>query len=328
MGNRTNADGRGYTVNNLNAYAQLTAPGQTLTYDANGNISSWGGTSFSHDSQGQLTNLTAGSQSTAYQYDYRRLRVTGGTAAYTYDAAGNLRQIADGGNLTQYVYVDGIDHAVLLRRNGTLYALITDHLGSVVAILNSAGNLVQSYDYTPFGRTTATGTDVGNVLGFTGREYDPASGLYYYRNRWYSPDLGRFLEPDPIGLAGWDVNLYRYVGNSPINATDPTGQNIFVIVIGAGLVIAGVIWAAYKIGTEYKKAVAKLEGSGEGSLEASLIPLKSKVVDPLVMEELKLAVKTPVLPPDGMKDLLFDSILKDPALDELLEKGKESCGTK
>jgi hypothetical protein len=151
---------------------------------------------------------------------------------------------------------------------------------------------------------------------------------YYYRNRWYSPDLGRFLEPDPIGLAGWDVNLYRYVGNGPINATDPTGQNIFVIVIGAGLVIAGVIWAAYKIGTEYKKAVAKLEGSGEGSLEASLIPLKSKVVDPLVMEELKLAVKTPLLPPDGMKDLLFDSILKDPALDELLEKGKESCGTK
>ena len=92
-----------------------------------------------------------------------------------------------------------------------------------MAILNSAGNLVQSYDYTPFGRTTATGTDVGNVLGFTGREYDPASGLYYYRNRWYSPDLGRFLEPDPIGLAGWDVNLYRYVGNDPLNWWDPFG---------------------------------------------------------------------------------------------------------
>jgi RHS repeat-associated protein len=223
VGNRLTADGRGYTVNNLNACTQLTAPAQTLSYDANGNISSWDGTNFFHDSQGQLTNLTAGSQSIAYQYDHRRLRVTGGTAAYTYDAGGNLRQIADGGNITQYVYADGIDHAVLLRRNGTLYALITGHLGSVVAILNSTGNLVQSYDYTPFGRTTATGTDVGNVLGFTGREYDPASGLYYYRNRWYSPDLGRFLEPDPIGLRASDVNLYRYVGNNPLNLVDPLG---------------------------------------------------------------------------------------------------------
>ena len=95
MGNRTNADGRGYTVNNLNAYAQLTAPGQTLTYDANGNISSWGGTSFSHDSQGQLTNLTAGSQSTAYQYDYRRLRVTGGTLTINLPLGGATYTFAD-----------------------------------------------------------------------------------------------------------------------------------------------------------------------------------------------------------------------------------------
>jgi RHS repeat-associated protein len=231
VGNRQTADRRGYTVNNLNAYTQLTASAQTLTYDANGNISGWGGTSFSHDSQGQLTNLTAGSQSTACQYDWRRLRVNGGTAAYSYDAMGNLRQIADGGNTTQYVYVDGIDHAVLLRRNGQLYALITDHLGSVVAILNSTGNLVETYDYTPFGKTTirnSSGTvvsssGVGNVLGFTGRECDVDSGQYYCRHRWYSPDLGRFLEPDPIGLAGWDVNLYRYVGNGPIGEKDPLG---------------------------------------------------------------------------------------------------------
>jgi RHS repeat-associated protein len=157
----------------------------------------------------------------------------------------NSSLLADGGNITQYVYVDGIDHAVLLRRNGQLYALITDHLGSVVAILNSAGNLVEGYDYTPFGRTTATGIDVGNVLGFTGREYDSASGLYYYRARWYSPDLGRFLEPDPIGLAGWDVNLYRYVGNGPVDSIDPTGE-FWGLVVGGGAVLTlgrfGIAW--------------------------------------------------------------------------------------
>ena len=58
---------------------------------------------------------------------------------------------------------------------------------------------------------------------FTGREYDPAIGLYYYRARMYDPTLGRFTSEDPIGFSGGDINLYGYVSNNPLNSIDPYG---------------------------------------------------------------------------------------------------------
>ncbi len=66
-------------------------------------------------------------------------------------------------------------------------------------------------------------SQVGNIFGFTGREFDAESDLYYYRARYYNPASGRFLTADPIGFAGGDTNLYRYVKNNPINRTDPLG---------------------------------------------------------------------------------------------------------
>ena len=77
------------------------------------------------------------------------------------------------------------------------------------------------------------------VYGFTGREFDPETGFYYYRGRYYDPETGRFLTKDPIGLAGGDTNLYRYVGNNPVNYTDPTGKNPLLIPVGIGAVVGG-----------------------------------------------------------------------------------------
>jgi RHS repeat-associated protein len=58
---------------------------------------------------------------------------------------------------------------------------------------------------------------------YTGREFDADTGLYFYRARWYSAELGRFVSEDPIGFAGGDVNLYGYVENNPVRFTDSTG---------------------------------------------------------------------------------------------------------
>jgi|GEM_PF-5189392 len=62
----------------------------------------------------------------------------------------------------------------------------------------------------------------GWVYGFTGREYETNTGLYYYRARYYNPAIGRFLQPDPIGYYD-SLNLYQYCGNNPVNWIDPWG---------------------------------------------------------------------------------------------------------
>src|SRR5262249_27514185 len=63
----------------------------------------------------------------------------------------------------------------------------------------------------------------GDRFKYAAREYDPLLGLYYDRARYYNPATGRFLSEDPSGFGAGDANLYRYVGNSPTNATDPSG---------------------------------------------------------------------------------------------------------
>jgi len=85
---------------------------------------------------------------------------------------------------------------------------------------------------------------------FTGRDRDPDTGLYNLRHRNYSPGLGRFVQPDPIGVRGRDVNLYRHTKNNPINLCDPFGLSWgsivghFVIGAAVGAIVAGVVAVA------------------------------------------------------------------------------------
>ncbi|WP_395138601.1 RHS repeat-associated core domain-containing protein, partial [Armatimonas sp.] len=114
----------------------------------------------------------------------------------------------------------GVDNHASLGGNAT----ITDHLGSVITLLNNAGQVAQSNSFDPFGQTISSTNSNGfggQPYGFTGLEHDE-SGLVYARNRYYSPGLGRFISEDPIGFGGGS-NFYAYCGNDPINFTDPLG---------------------------------------------------------------------------------------------------------
>jgi len=108
-----------------------------------------------------------------------------------------------------------------LERNGNFYYYHQDGVGSVTAITDASRQKVQSYSYDSFGKITPQ-TNFQNCYGFTGREYDPQTGLYYYRARYYDPMDGRFISKDPISFAG-GINLYSYVGGNPVSFVDPLG---------------------------------------------------------------------------------------------------------
>jgi RHS repeat-associated protein len=88
--------------------------------------------------------------------------------------------------------------------------------------LNATGQVVNEYEYNPWGVATVIAEGVPQPLRYAAREWDATVGLYQVRARWYDPHTGRFVSEDPIGLAG-GINGYVYAANNPINATDPYG---------------------------------------------------------------------------------------------------------
>jgi len=123
-----------------------------------------------------------------------------------------------------------------------------DGLGSVIALSDSSEDIVEQYSYDAFGEPNRV-SSVGNPYLFTGRRYDEDTSLYYYRARYYHPEIGRFLQTDPLGywnIESWDsMNLYHYAKNNPVNFLDPTGEISAGVIVVGGIVI-WVSWEAFK----------------------------------------------------------------------------------
>jgi RHS repeat-associated protein len=213
---------------------QLTFGDKTLSYDANGNLTSLvdpsGLTTYTWDARNRLVALSGPGMSASFTYDSfgRRLSktVNGATTRYLYDGPDIAQEITDSGSLA-YLRLLGID-APLARDGAEFY--LADGLGSIVGLTDGAGTLATRYVYEPFGRTTTEGVMSGNPLQFTGREND-GTGLHYYRARYYAPALHRFLGQDLVLRPG--ANRYAYVRNTPLNAIDPFGLDTIIIYGGA-----------------------------------------------------------------------------------------------
>jgi RHS repeat-associated protein len=170
-------------------------------------------------------------QTTQYQYDAfgnRIARTVGGVVTrYVVDPTGTLPSVlaeTDGsGNITSY-YVYGLGLISKITPGGQAYFYQYDGLGSTIAMTDLSGNVVNQYAYDPFGNLANSTEAVPNPFRYVGAlgVMDEGNGLLYMRARYYAPNIGRFINQDPIGLAG-GLNLYAYVGNNPANSIDPSG---------------------------------------------------------------------------------------------------------
>lgn len=172
--------------------------------------------------------MTAGTNAIIADYLYdpalrQRQKNVGGTKTNYYYAG--WQRLADYDGTTnalqqRYVYGSGLDEVLIrVTSGGTKAYFHGNHQGSIVAVTDSSGAVLNRFRYGPYGESSALS---GTSHGYTGQRYDSETGLYYYKMRHYSPKLGRFLQSDPIGY-GDGLNMYGYAGHNPNQATDTLG---------------------------------------------------------------------------------------------------------
>jgi RHS repeat-associated protein len=237
-----NGTATGYSPNGMNQYTQWA--GQSINYDGNFNFSWIGGWQYNYDAANHLTSIgNGGGTQESFVYDGLgrcvKRTLNGATTIYTYDGWKPMLEWDQWGNLLAWnVYGAGPDE-ILARGDSTYGTLIykQDHHGNVVGLLDGAGNGIEKYTYAAFGTLAVTDYQgnphydangryaswYGNRFLFQGREWYPEIGLYNYRNRFYDPTIGRFIQPDPLGFGGGDANLFRFCHNDPVNKRDPYG---------------------------------------------------------------------------------------------------------
>ena len=225
--------------NKLSSTTLQGNPAVPYLYDAAGNILSVAGNTFVYSDRGRL--ITAnGTQYLVNGLGQRvKKSVPSNTTLFAYDEAGHLigEYGASGTVIRETVYLG--DTPVAMIVGGVASYIHTDHLNAPRAIVNAAGVTVWRWDSEPFGKDYPNEDPDGNGvkviynLRFPGQYYDSETGLHYNYFRDYSPNLGRYIQSDPIGLAG-GLNTYGYVGGNPVSGVDPRGLDEIIWTPGPG----------------------------------------------------------------------------------------------
>lgn len=237
VGNRLSSTTNGvqitYTINNLNQITSVN--GVALNYDDRGNLIFDGNYHKRYDPDNRLIrDSISPSNFISYQYDGMNRRIAkitnGNVRKYNYSGAKLIEELDGSDLLLNRTIFSGFLSPLVNEHNGEKYFYHANELGSVEGITNENGRLVETYRYDVFGKPSRfdslgnplSASIAGNRFGFTGQEYDSATGSYrfYYRN--YSPATGVFNQRDLIEYED-GMGMYQYVGNNPANGIDVWG---------------------------------------------------------------------------------------------------------
>jgi len=208
-----------------------------MTYDLRGNLLTKGGNSFTYNSQGRLSSATVNGETTQYRYNAKGQRIAkifadGDIRYYAYDTKGLL--IAELNSLArteiEYIYLG--NRRIAMMASFQPYFIHTNHIDAPLAISDRDGELVWQASYNPFGNISILFDNLSPSMNARspGQYADTETGFYYNYFRDYDPELGRYVQSDPIGLAG-GLNTYGYVDGDPVSHVDPLG--LFVSTLDA-----------------------------------------------------------------------------------------------
>ncbi|MBP2605689.1 RHS repeat domain-containing protein [Acinetobacter calcoaceticus] len=221
-----------------NKLVGLTKDGvtQSLTNTANSELS-YGTYLPTYDNAGRRKIDSASTDYYYMNYNHKnersfRDKVVNGAVAtmtqYIYDEESHLIGEYDKtGALVEYVWMGDKPVAAIYGSGAAtkIYYIVTDHLNTPRRLVDGVTHaVVWSWDSTAFGVGNPTGSITFN-LRFPGQYYDVGTNQFYNHNRFYNPELGRYMEPDPIGLEG-GLNPYAYAANNPVMNVDPSGLNV------------------------------------------------------------------------------------------------------
>jgi RHS repeat-associated protein len=241
VGNMTSSTTNGLTTTMAyNGANELTQAGNvTYTYDVAGNeTGNSAGLNFSYNALNQTSSITppgGAAVNMAYAGTGQTLRVQAGSTTFQYDLGG-IDSMTVGGGTTYFVKLPNAS-PLSETTSGATYYYLHDALGSVVALTDSAGNIVNSYDYDPYGNAVRSSETVANPFRWIGAVWDSATQLYKMGDRYYSAALGRFTQIDPAHQC---LNGYSYGADNPVNFTDPTGDVFWVSCAGS--------WSSWRSG--------------------------------------------------------------------------------